>query len=85
VPGLFLHFPKRSQLQPKLRAFIDAARELLRQRASWAHIRLSIECVHYLRGNGLDAIPEAMIDAVRTTGLEERLWTRFFELTATGY
>ena len=29
-PGLQLHFPMRSQQQPKLRAFIDCARQVLR-------------------------------------------------------
>jgi DNA-binding transcriptional LysR family regulator len=29
-PGLFLYFPKRASLAPKLRAFIDAARSVLR-------------------------------------------------------
>jgi DNA-binding transcriptional LysR family regulator len=29
VPGLFLYFPKKSGLQPKLRAFIDVARAAL--------------------------------------------------------
>lgn len=32
TPGLFLYFPARSQLQPKLRAFIDAARARFRSR-----------------------------------------------------
>jgi DNA-binding transcriptional LysR family regulator len=31
TPGLFLYFPTRSQLQPKLRAFIDAARALMKR------------------------------------------------------
>lgn len=31
-PGLFLYFPTRSQAQPKLRAFIDAATGLMRAR-----------------------------------------------------
>jgi DNA-binding transcriptional LysR family regulator len=30
--GLFLYFPARSQMQPKLRAFIDAARSLAKRR-----------------------------------------------------
>jgi DNA-binding transcriptional LysR family regulator len=29
VPGFFLYFPRRSQGQPKLRAFLDVAREVL--------------------------------------------------------
>jgi DNA-binding transcriptional LysR family regulator len=33
TPGLFLYFPARSQMQPKLRAFVDAARALTRRRA----------------------------------------------------
>jgi DNA-binding transcriptional LysR family regulator len=32
TPGLFLYFPARSQMQPKLRAFIDAARSLAKRR-----------------------------------------------------
>ncbi len=31
-PGLFLYYPKRATLAPKLRAFIDTAREVLRDR-----------------------------------------------------
>lgn len=31
-PGLFLYFPRRAQAQPKLRAFIDVARRVLRSR-----------------------------------------------------
>jgi DNA-binding transcriptional LysR family regulator len=31
-PGLHLYFPRRSQQQPKLRAFIDCARQMLRVR-----------------------------------------------------
>jgi DNA-binding transcriptional LysR family regulator len=31
-PGLHLYFPRRSQQQPKLRAFIDCAKLLLRAR-----------------------------------------------------
>ncbi|TCU31172.1 DNA-binding transcriptional LysR family regulator [Rhizobium azibense] len=30
TPGLFLYFPRRAQTQPKLRAFIDLARQILR-------------------------------------------------------
>jgi len=30
VPGFFLYFPRRSGAQPKLRAFIDVARRILR-------------------------------------------------------
>jgi DNA-binding transcriptional LysR family regulator len=30
TPGLFLYFPQRAQAQPKLRAFIDLARQVLR-------------------------------------------------------
>jgi DNA-binding transcriptional LysR family regulator len=30
TPGLFLYFPRRSQTQPKLRAFIDVARRVMR-------------------------------------------------------
>jgi DNA-binding transcriptional LysR family regulator len=30
TPGLFLYFPRRSQTQPKLRAFIDVAKRVLR-------------------------------------------------------
>jgi DNA-binding transcriptional LysR family regulator len=30
TPGLFLYFPQRAQTQPKLRAFIDIARQVLR-------------------------------------------------------
>ncbi|RCS22199.1 LysR family transcriptional regulator [Phyllobacterium salinisoli] len=30
TPGLFLYFPQRAQTQPKLRAFIDLARQVLR-------------------------------------------------------
>ncbi|MBB4276232.1 LysR family transcriptional regulator [Rhizobium mongolense] len=30
TPGLFLYFPRRAQAQPKLRAFIDLARQVLR-------------------------------------------------------
>jgi DNA-binding transcriptional LysR family regulator len=30
-PGLFLYFPRRTQAQPKLRAFIDVARRVLRK------------------------------------------------------
>jgi DNA-binding transcriptional LysR family regulator len=33
TPGLFLYFPARSQMQPKLRAFIDAARSLAKRRS----------------------------------------------------
>jgi DNA-binding transcriptional LysR family regulator len=33
TPGLFLYFPSRSQMQPKLRAFIDAARSLAKRRS----------------------------------------------------
>ncbi len=33
-PGLFLYFPRRAAEAPKLRAFIDTAREVLRPRAS---------------------------------------------------
>ncbi|WP_105385486.1 LysR family transcriptional regulator [Neorhizobium alkalisoli] len=32
TPGLFLYFPRRAQAQPKLRAFIDLARQVLRAR-----------------------------------------------------
>lgn len=32
-PGLFLYFPRRAAMAPKLRAFIDTARELARSRA----------------------------------------------------
>lgn len=32
TPGLFLYFPRRAQDQPKLRAFIDVARAVLRPR-----------------------------------------------------
>jgi DNA-binding transcriptional LysR family regulator len=32
TPGLFLYFPRRAQAQPKLRAFIDVARQVLRRR-----------------------------------------------------
>lgn len=32
TPGLFLYFPQRAQAQPKLRAFIDVTRKLLRLR-----------------------------------------------------
>lgn len=32
TPGLFLYFPRRAQDQPKLRAFIDTARAVLRPR-----------------------------------------------------
>jgi DNA-binding transcriptional LysR family regulator len=32
TPGLFLYFPRRAQDQPKLRAFIDLARQVLRAR-----------------------------------------------------
>jgi len=32
TPGLFLYFPARSQMQPKLRVFIDAARDLAKRR-----------------------------------------------------
>jgi DNA-binding transcriptional LysR family regulator len=31
TPGLFLYFPRRAQGQPKLRAFIDIARQVLRK------------------------------------------------------
>jgi DNA-binding transcriptional LysR family regulator len=31
TPGLFLYFPARSQMQPKLRVFIDAARALAKR------------------------------------------------------
>jgi len=31
-PGLFLYYPRRAALAPKLRAFIDTAREVLRER-----------------------------------------------------
>ncbi len=31
-PGLFLYFPQRAQDQPKLRAFIDVARAVLKPR-----------------------------------------------------
>jgi DNA-binding transcriptional LysR family regulator len=30
-PGLFLYFPRHAQAQPKLRAFIDVARRVLRR------------------------------------------------------
>jgi DNA-binding transcriptional LysR family regulator len=30
TPGLFLYFPRRNQAQPKLRAFIDVARQVMR-------------------------------------------------------
>jgi DNA-binding transcriptional LysR family regulator len=30
-PGLFLYFPRRAQRQPKLRAFIDVARQVMRK------------------------------------------------------
>jgi DNA-binding transcriptional LysR family regulator len=30
TPGLFLYFPRRNQTQPKLRAFIDVARQVMR-------------------------------------------------------
>jgi DNA-binding transcriptional LysR family regulator len=30
TPGLFLYFPRRAQAQPKLRAFIDVAKRVLR-------------------------------------------------------
>ncbi|MGO1080337.1 LysR family transcriptional regulator [Inquilinus sp. CA228] len=33
TPGLFLYFPRRAQDQPKLRAFIDVARAVLRKRS----------------------------------------------------
>jgi DNA-binding transcriptional LysR family regulator len=33
-PGLFLYFPRRAALAPKLRAFIDTARQVLKPRAS---------------------------------------------------
>jgi DNA-binding transcriptional LysR family regulator len=33
-PGLFLYYPKRAALAPKLRAFIDTAKEVLRHRGS---------------------------------------------------
>jgi DNA-binding transcriptional LysR family regulator len=32
TPGLFIYFPRRSQTQPKLRAFIDTTTELMRRR-----------------------------------------------------
>ena len=32
TPGLFLYFPARSQTQPKLRVFIDAARAMMKRR-----------------------------------------------------
>ncbi|WP_274519190.1 LysR substrate-binding domain-containing protein [Inquilinus limosus] len=32
TPGLFLYFPRRAQDQPKLRAFIDTARAVLKPR-----------------------------------------------------
>jgi DNA-binding transcriptional LysR family regulator len=32
TPGLFLYFPARSQMQPKLRVFIEAARNLMKRR-----------------------------------------------------
>lgn len=32
TPGLFLYFPRRAQQQPKLRAFIDTVKQLLRHR-----------------------------------------------------
>ncbi|HEX8448593.1 MAG TPA: LysR family transcriptional regulator [Allosphingosinicella sp.] len=32
-PGLFLYFPRRAAMAPKLRAFIDCARDVLRPRA----------------------------------------------------
>ena len=31
-PGLFLYYPQRASLAPKLRAFIDTARDVLRGR-----------------------------------------------------
>lgn len=34
TPGLFLYFPRRAQAQPKLRAFIDVARQVLGRRAA---------------------------------------------------
>jgi DNA-binding transcriptional LysR family regulator len=34
-PGLFLYFPRYAAATPKLRAFIDAARKVLRQGGSW--------------------------------------------------
>ncbi len=33
-PGLFLYYPKRAALAPKLRAFIDTTKEVLRHRGS---------------------------------------------------
>jgi hypothetical protein len=30
-PGLFLYFPKRAAMAPKLRTFIDIAREMMRR------------------------------------------------------
>jgi DNA-binding transcriptional LysR family regulator len=33
-PGLFLYFPRRAAMAPKLRAFIDCAKDELRPRAS---------------------------------------------------
>ncbi|HEY0911396.1 MAG TPA: LysR substrate-binding domain-containing protein, partial [Bradyrhizobium sp.] len=37
TPGLSLYFPARSQQQPKLRAFIDTARRVLRKSAGRAN------------------------------------------------
>src|SRR6267154_1899531 len=34
-PGLFLYYPKRAALAPKLRAFIDTTKEVLRHRGSY--------------------------------------------------
>lgn len=33
VPGLFLYFPSRAQVSPALKAFVDVARDLARERA----------------------------------------------------
>jgi DNA-binding transcriptional LysR family regulator len=30
-PGLFLYYPRRAAMAPKLRAFIDTARDVLRE------------------------------------------------------
>jgi len=31
IPGLFLYYPRRASMAPKLKAFIDTTKEVLRQ------------------------------------------------------
>jgi DNA-binding transcriptional LysR family regulator len=42
TPGLFLYFPARSQTQPKLRVFIDAARALMKRSSAKGGTPISV-------------------------------------------